>query len=121
MLYTNLKHIETVDEFHQIIGRFDNVLVCCGRMDPLCVRAYNTIEKLEGAYPHVAFFDMEYDNPQSNVVCKQMENPSREALPLFVFYKKGELVNVHSGDDTDITLKTLLDMEFGVYGKVLGC
>ena len=64
MLYTNLNHIETASQLEKIISENENVMVCCGRMGPMCIPVYGIMEELEPVYGHVKFFDMEFDNPE---------------------------------------------------------
>ena len=40
MLYTGLKHIESAEEHAQILSENENVMVVCGRMDPMCIPVY---------------------------------------------------------------------------------
>jgi len=39
MLNTNLKHLETEQEVKEAIENNENVMVCCGRMGPMCIPA----------------------------------------------------------------------------------
>jgi thioredoxin 1 len=63
MLQTNLKHLMTEDEHKKFIEENDNVMVCCGRMGPMCIPVYGIMEELEPKYKHVRFCDMEFTNP----------------------------------------------------------
>ena len=53
MLQTNLTHILTADEHKQFIEQNENVMICCGRMGPMCVPVYGIMEELEGEYEHI--------------------------------------------------------------------
>ena len=59
MLYTNLNHIETASQLEKIISENENVMVCCGRMGPMCIPVYGIMEELEPVYSNVKFFDMQ--------------------------------------------------------------
>jgi len=37
MLDTNLKHLVTAKELEDTINDNENVMVCCGRMGPMCI------------------------------------------------------------------------------------
>ena len=37
MLHTNLHEIETAAELEKLISEHENVMVCCGRMGPMCI------------------------------------------------------------------------------------
>ena len=47
MLYTNLKHIETAADHQKLINENENVMVCCGRMGPMCIPVYGIMEEIE--------------------------------------------------------------------------
>ena len=68
MLYTNLKHLESIADHNKAISENENVMVICGRMGPMCIPVYGIAEELEAEYKHVKFFDMEFDNPVSDVI-----------------------------------------------------
>ena len=56
-LQTNLQHIVTAADLQKTIEENENVMVCCGRMGPMCVPVYDIMEDLEksGKYDHVVF------------------------------------------------------------------
>ena len=85
MLYTNLKHIENAEHHAKIISENENVMVCCGRMGPMCTPVYAVMEAIEDEYPNVKFFDMEFDNPESNVIRTLPEVRGFMGIP-FVIY-----------------------------------
>jgi thioredoxin 1 len=45
-LYTNLEHIASASEFNKIIEENENVMICCGRMGPMCTPVYGEMERL---------------------------------------------------------------------------
>ena len=47
MLNTNLKHITSEEEFNQVITDNNNVMICCGRMGPMCLPVYDIMERLQ--------------------------------------------------------------------------
>ncbi len=69
-LQTNLKHIETEQQLNEIIENQENVMVCCGRMGPMCIPVYFVMEELEktGEYSHVHFYDMLFDLPAARLI-----------------------------------------------------
>ncbi len=68
MLDTNLKHLETGEDVHKILEENENVVICCGRMGPMCMPVYYIMEELESLYPHVAFRDQDFDIPAADFV-----------------------------------------------------
>jgi len=112
MLYTNLNHIENIDEYRQIIGENENVVLICGRMGPLCVPVYRTMEELEEEFNHVRFFDMEYDNPASYFFHAMPEVQNLTEIPFTVFYKGGQAVKATAGLQTKAQIKAILKKEY---------
>lgn len=114
MLYTNLNHIESAAEHQKIISENENVMICCGRMGPMCIPVYEIMEELESQYPHVKFFDMEFDNPDAYVIRNAPECRGFMGLPFTVYYKNGKIVKATSSIQTMDQVKTILNQEFGV-------
>jgi len=57
MLDTKLKHLEAGEQFKDVLAKNKNVMICCGRMGPMCIPVYKVMEQLEPRYRHVAFRD----------------------------------------------------------------
>lgn len=112
MLYTNLKHIETADELKKIINENENVMVCCGRMGPMCVPVYAAMEELESEYQHVKFYDMEFDNPEAHIIRNAPECRGFMGLPFVMYYKNGKVAKATSSIQTKEQITAILDKEF---------
>ena len=112
MLYTNLKHIESAAEHAQIINENENVTVICGRMGPMCVPVYRIAEELEKKYAHVKFFDMEFDNPESQVIRALPEVRGFMGIPFTIYYKNGQVVKATTGIQSKSQITAILDQEF---------
>ncbi|MDX5318249.1 MAG: thioredoxin, partial [Actinomycetes bacterium] len=68
MLQTGLEHITSEDEFREVLGNNENVMICCGRMGPMCLPVYDVMESIQEDYPQVAFRDMAFDEPVARVI-----------------------------------------------------
>jgi thioredoxin 1 len=112
MLYTNLKHIETAADHARIINENENVMVICGRMGPMCIPVYGIAEDIEGEYNHVKFFDMEFDNPESQVIRNLPEVNGFSGIPFTIYYKDGKVVKATSSIQTKEQIKVVLDRVF---------
>lgn len=112
MLQTNLKHIESADEHKKFIEENENVMICCGRMGPMCIPVYASMEELEGEYTNVKFADMEFDNPEAHVIRNAPECAGFMGLPFTVYYKNGKLVQATSSIQSKDQIKSILDKEF---------
>lgn len=112
MLYTNLKHIEKAEEYSRVIGENEYVTMICGRMDPFSVPVYRIAEELEETYPHVAFYDVEVDNPETVAVLTLSEVREFKSIPYVLYYKNGNVVKATSGPQSKEQIISILDKEF---------
>ena len=112
MLYTNLKHIETADAHQKFISENENVMICCGRMGPMCIPVYGIMEDLEGEYTNVKFADMEFDSPESHVIRNVPEVRGFMGIPFTMYYKNGKLVKATSSIQSMPQVRAILDVEF---------
>jgi thioredoxin 1 len=114
MLYTNLKHLESIADHNKAIRENENVVVICGRMGPMCIPVYGIAEELETEYTHVKFYDMEFDNPISDVIRILPEVRGFTGIPFTIYYKNGRVVKATSSIQTKDQVKSILNKEFSV-------
>lgn len=112
MLQTNLKHILSAEQHEELINDKGNVMICCGRMGPMCVPVYGAMKELEGDYPGVEFYDMEFDHPEASVIRNLPECSSFMGLPFTVYYKDGEVVDATTSIQSKEQIQTILDAKF---------
>ena len=112
MLQTNLNHIELASDLGKIISENENVMVCCGRMGPMCLPVYGAMNKLEDKYENVKFYDMEFDIPDAGIIRNLPECSNFMGLPFTVYYKKGKVVKATSSIQTEEQIKNILDEKF---------
>lgn len=111
MLYTNLKHLETAEAHQKFISENENVMICCGRMGPMCIPVYGIMELLEDQYKDIKFADMEFDSPESHVIRNMPEVRNFMGIPFTMYYKNGKLVKATSSIQTMAQVRTILDSE----------
>ena len=111
-LNTNLDHIIAADEYSKIISENENVMICCGRMGPMCVPVYAEMEDLRGEYTNIKFYDMLFDSPEAHVIRKMPECASFMGLPFTVYIKNGKVVKATSSIQTRDQITEILDAEF---------
>jgi len=113
-LPTNLKHLETGAELASLIESSENVMVCCGRMGPMCVPVYGVMEELEksGSYDHVQFRDMAFDSPESEVIRNLPEAANFRGLPFTIYYKNGKVVEATSSIQDKAQVTSILSRVF---------
>ncbi len=112
MLQTNLTHITTEEEFAQTLADNENVMVCCGRMGPMCLPVYDIMESLEDEYDHVAFRDMAFDHPVARTIRSLPETANFMGLPFTVYFKDGEVVAATSSIQSMDQVTAILDDNF---------
>lgn len=112
MLYTNLKHIENAAHHNKVISENENVMVCCGRMGPMCIPVYGVMEELEEDYKNVKFFDMEFDNPEAHVIRNLPEVRGFMGIPFVIYYKNGKVVKATSSIQNKAQITGILNSVF---------
>ena len=113
MLNTNLRHLETEEESKEVLDNNENVMICCGRMGPMCIPVYSVMEQIESEYSHVAFRDQEFDAPAAEFVKSLPECSSFMGLPFTVYFKSGKVVTATSSVQTKERITKILDKVFG--------
>ena len=113
MLQTNLKHILSEAEFHKALREHDHVMICCGRMGPMCIPVYAIMKAVEAEYPHVWFFDLEFDAAHAHVIRELPACKEFRGLPFTVYFKNGLAAKATAGIQTMDQVRYLLDHVFG--------
>lgn len=90
-LRTNIQEIESAAELQKIINENENVMVCCGRMGPMCIPVYEIMEELQNERDNVKFYSMGFDNPESSVIRNAPECRGFMGLPFTMYYKNGQV------------------------------
>ncbi len=112
MLKTNLPHILSEQDHAKFLSENENLMVCCGRMGPMCIPVYETMEELAGDYSHVKFADMEFDSPDAKVIRNLPECRGFQGLPFVVYYKNGKVVKATSSIQNREQITSILDEQF---------
>jgi len=112
MLSTNLKHILSNEDFHKTVSENENVMVCCGRMGPMCIPVYDVMEKLEPKYTNVAFRDLEFDGPAGHLIRGLPQVRTFNGLPFTVYFHKGQVVAATTSVQNRQQVTEILDRVF---------
>ena len=78
----------TADEHKKFIEENENVMICCGRMGPMCIPVYGAMEELENEYSNVKFADMEFDNPEAHIIRNAGGRASEDAIRSLILSHK---------------------------------
>ncbi len=111
-LNTNLEHIATEDDFQKVLAENENVMICCGRMGPMCLPVYSIMNGLKDQYSHVAFRDMLFDNPHAHVIRDLPECKGFMGLPFTVYFKNGKVVKATTSIQSKESVVEILDANF---------
>ena len=111
MLDTKLKHVESLEEIKELIEDNTNVMVCCGRMGPMCIPVYGIMEELEPEYPNVQMRDMDFDIPVASFIRNLPECALFMGLPFTVYFRDGKVVEATTSIQNERQIR-------GILGKV---
>lgn len=111
MLHTNLKHVLSAREHQELIFENENVMICCGRMGPMCIPVYAAMSELQHEYDNIIFADMEFDLPEASVIRDTPECNGFMGLPFTVYYKNGKLVHATSSIQSKDQVLEILDQK----------
>ena len=109
MLQTAVHEIETASELKKITSENENVMVCCGRMGPMCIPVYEAMEELQDERDNVKFYSMAFDSPEASVIRNAPLCNGFMGLPFTVYYKNGEMVKATSSIQNYGQITEILD------------
>ncbi|MCK5137471.1 MAG: thioredoxin [Bacteroidales bacterium] len=112
MLQTNLQEIETASELEGIIAENDNVMVCCGRMGPMCIPVYDLMEEMEEERTDIKFAVMAFDFPEAHIIRNAPECKGFMGLPFTMYYKNGKVARATSSIQNMEQVTAVLDEHF---------
>ena len=96
MLQTAVHEIETASELKKITEENANVMVCCGRMGPMCIPVYDDMEELGEERENIKFYSMGFDTPEAAPIRNAPMCGSFMGLPFTVYYKNGQMIKATS-------------------------
>lgn len=112
MLHTSLHEIESAAELEKMISENENVMVCCGRMGPMCIPVYEVMEELEEERTHVKFAVMAFDSPEAGIIRNAPEARGFMGLPFTMYYKNGKVAKATSSIQSMDQVTRILDEHF---------
>jgi thioredoxin 1 len=117
MLNTALTHLESEREILRTLKNYENVIICCGRMGPMCTPVYGAMQSLQLEYPHVAFRDLDFDTQEAAFVRNIPACALFRGLPFTVYFKNGKPVAATTSIQSREEIVEILDREFGKFGE----
>ena len=113
MLDTNLESLEALEALQEALKSHDNVMICCGRMGPMCLPVYAVMDGVRSEYEHVSFFAQDFDGPAAGYIRSLPECAGFMGLPFSVYFKNGKVVAATSSIQTREQVVSNLDKAFG--------
>lgn len=113
MLETAVHEIETATELERIINENENVMVCLGRMGPMCIPVYDEMEELQDERGNIKFYSMGFDTPEAAPIRNAPMCRGFMGLPFTVYYKNGKMVKATSSIQDRQEITDILDEYFG--------
>ncbi|MGI6321464.1 MAG: thioredoxin family protein [Bacteroidales bacterium] len=111
-LQTAVEEIETAQQLEKIISENENVMVCCGRMGPMCIPVYDIMEELEEERPNIKFYSMAFDTPEAAVIRNAPECQGFMGLPFTMYYKNGKVAKATTSIQSRKQITDILDEHF---------
>ena len=108
-LQTVIHEVETAAELEKMISENENVMVCCGRMGPMCIPVYDIMEELEEERTNVKFASMAFDSPEAGIIRNAPECRGFMGLPFTMYYKNGEVAHATSSIQNRQQITSILD------------
>lgn len=112
MLHTNLQEIETAADLEKLVAENENVMVCCGRMGPMCIPVYDIMEELEEDRTDVKFAVMAFDSPEAHIIRNAPEARGFMGLPFTMYYKNGQVTRATSSIQNMDQVSSILEEHF---------
>jgi len=112
MLHTDLKHLQTSKETREALENNENVVICCGRMGPMCTPVYSILSQLKARHPHVHFYDQDFDTQAARFIKCLPECASFRGLPFTVYFKNSKVVAATTSIQTEDQMTEILDRFF---------
>lgn len=113
MLMTEIQEIGTISELETIISENENVMVCCGRMGPMCIPVYEVMEEMEEERPGIIYRSMAFDSPEATIIRNAPMCKGFMGLPFTVYYKNGGMVKATTSIQSREQIVSILDEKFG--------
>ncbi len=112
LLQTAVHEIETAAELEKLISENENVMVCCGRMGPMCLPVYDIMEEMEEEMDNVKFYSMAFDTPEAAPIRNAPMCQGFMGLPFTVYYKNGKMVDATTSIQDRDQIETIINAHF---------
>lgn len=111
-LQTGLEEIETAAQLEQMMSENENLMVCCGRMGPMCIPVYGIMEELAEEREDIKFAVMAFDSHEAAIIRNAPETRGFMGLPFTMYYKNGKVAAATSSIQNMQQVTRILDEKF---------
>ena len=112
MLQTKLGTLNSQEELKELIEKNEKVVVCCGRMGPMCIPVYDVLEVFEDKYPDTQFRNMDFDTPDAAIIKNLPECRGFSGLPFTIYYRNGKVVKATTSIQNAVQIKNIMGEVF---------
>ena len=112
MLKTKLPTLNGKEALTEIIEKNEKVVVCCGRMGPMCLPVYDILDLFQEKYPDTQFRNMDFDTPDAAAIKGLPECRSFSGLPFTIYYRNGKVVKATTSIQTAKQIKDIMSEVF---------
>ncbi len=111
MLGTNVREIESKEEFNSHVNENETTVICAGRRGPMCVPVYGAMAQMEKEkkFSEIEFRVVDFDTNAAMMIRTHEKCRNFMGLPFTVYYKDGEIVHATSSIQSRKQIEEHLD------------
>lgn len=111
MLRTKVTEIKSMEEFESAVNDNKNVIICAGRLGPMCIPVYKAMEQMEQEeqFKDIKFLTVDFDTPFATPIRNHEKCRRFMGLPFTGYYKNGEMVHATSSIQSREQLENNID------------
>ncbi len=107
MLNTNVKEIKSPEEYEEYVNNNDSLVICAGRLGPMCIPVYIAMEQMEKEeqFKDVKLMTVDFDTASAIAIRKNEKCRNFMGLPFTAYYKNGKMVHATSSIQSRMQLE----------------
>jgi len=107
MLGTNVTEIKSPAEFEEYVANNDSLVICAGRLGPMCIPVYIAMEQMEKEekYKNVKLLTVDFDTASAIAIRTNEKCRRFMGLPFTAYYKSGKMVHATSSIQSRMQLE----------------
>ncbi|MCD6321701.1 MAG: thioredoxin family protein [Clostridiales bacterium] len=107
MLNTNVKEIKSPAEYEEYVNNNDSLVICAGRLGPMCIPVYIAMEQMEKEeqFKDVKLLTVDFDTASALAIRRNEKCRNFMGLPFTAYYKNGKMVHATSSIQSRMQLE----------------